>query len=139
MAPLIERNAAPRRHPGAEGESYPPAPSDALVMRAIRGRGLVATITPTFAVAVIVGVVTTLIARRPAPVTDEIGTEAHRCNESLTQLRADFSQFKAETSLHNQIVENRINDLLSRSVRTTSEDFEPSQLAPKVSRALRGQ
>lgn len=139
MAPLIERDATRKPHPAAEVESVRPTPTDAAVIRAIRGKGIVATITPHFAVAVIVGVATAFVARKPAPVTEEVGSEARRCNESVTQLRADFTQFKAETALHNQIVESRINELLSRSIRTTSQDFEPSQLAPRVSRALRGQ
>ncbi len=138
MRRILEQNASPRLHPGAEPEA-PNHPNDTATFHVDRRKGIVATITPHFAVAVIVGLVTAFVARKPDHVTEETGSEARRCNESVTQLRADFTQFKAETSLHNQIVESRIIELLSRSIRTTSQDFEPSQLAPGVSRALRGQ
>src|ERR1700749_4831394 len=103
--PLTEQNVARRPHPGAEPPTVyaDTSPSDAATIAAIKGKGLVATITPHFVVAVIVGLVTAFWARRPDPVSENTGNEARRCNESVIQLRADFTQFRAEMALHNQI------------------------------------
>lgn len=128
MAPLIERNLARRPHPGAEPPSEPP-PDDTATIRAVKGKGLVATITPHFAVAVIVGTITALLARQPDPVSAGVGNEARRCNESVTQLRADFTQFKAEIALHNQQIERDINQLL---IRAGASKYDPPQAVPSA-------
>jgi hypothetical protein len=124
--PIIERNEAARRHPGAEPIVYPlseRAPADdTATIRAIKGKGLVATITPHFAVAVIVGVGTAWFARRPDPVSENVGDAARRCNESVTQLRADFNQYKAEQSLANLMNEKKLNELLARTYVPSNYD-----------------
>lgn len=130
MAPLIEKNVARKPHPGAEPIVYPlqsevPA-DDTATIRAVRGKGIVATITPHFAVAVIVGTITALLARKPDPISEGVGNEARRCNESVTQLRADFTQFKAEIAIHNQQIERDINQLLARG----AGNYNPPQAVP---------
>lgn len=151
MAPIVEQNRARLTHPGAErprvdgplGETIPPSgeagPSDAATIRAIRGKGIVATITPHFAVAVIVGLATAFVARRPDPVSAGVGDEARRCNESVTQLRADFTQFKAEMSIAQFGNERRLNELLAR-IPAQGQSYQPmlDPLAPGVSRQLQG-
>jgi hypothetical protein len=141
MAPLIERNTAKRPHPGAEPIVYPVSeapPSDAATIRAIRGKGIVATITPHFAVAVIVGTITAFVARKPDPVSENVGSEARRCNESVTQLRADFTQFKAEQAIHNLSGESKLNELLTRSWNGGNYDRAvPHPIDNAVSRELR--
>ena len=135
VPPLIERDVSPRGHPAIEVD--PEHYSEAATIHAIKGRGLVATITPPFDVAVIVGLVTAWFSHKPDPVSDSIGQDAHRCNESLTQLRADFTQFKAEQSLHDLALESKMNELLARTWNGGgSQAIQPSQLAPGVSRAL---
>ena len=125
---------------GKPSEStVPPEESDAATLRAVKGKGVVATITPHFAVACIVGLVTAFIARKPDPVTSDIGNEARRCNESVVALRADFTQFKAQTELHNQQIERDINQLLARTTPVFAQpSIQPAAIAPAVSSALRG-
>lgn len=113
------------------------APLDAATVRAIKGKGVVATITPHFAVAVIVGLATAFLARRPDPVTADVGSEARRSSEAVTALRADFVQFKAETQLHNQQIERDINQLLARSNPVFAQpSIQPAAIAPAMNRAL---
>ncbi len=135
MRPLVERNVSPARHPGAEPSE---APDDTATVRAIRGKGIVATLTPHFIVSVIVGLVTAFAVKHPDPISADVGGEARRCNESVTQLRADFTQFKAETSLHNLAIESKMNELLSRtwSVGPGQPSPAPSQLSIDVSRQI---
>lgn len=114
MRPIVEQYGAAKGHPGAEPD-VDHGPGDAAAIRAIKGKGLVATITPTFAVAVIVGLVTHFATAKPDPVSGEVGNEARRCNESVTQLRADFTQYKAEQSLANIMNERKLNELLART------------------------
>lgn len=83
-------------------------------MRAIRGGGFVARVPSHFAVLVIGALAAAYFKSRPEPVSQEIGQAAIRCNESVVALRADFVQFKAETSLHNAQTEHDINQLLIR-------------------------
>lgn len=121
--------------------SSSPAPlssEDAAVIRAVKGKGIVATITPHFAVAVIAAVTSAWFARKPDPVTADVGSEAHRCNEAVTALRADFTQFKAEQALHNLANESKLNELLARTWNGGSiqPSIQPSRIAPEVSRAL---
>jgi hypothetical protein len=127
--PVIERDATKRPHPGAEPIVYPlsEAPADdTATIRAVKGKGLVATITPHFAVAVIVGVITAVLARKPDPISEGVGNDARRCNESVTQLRSDFSQYKAETESHFREIERLANQLLARD----SGHYNPPQVAP---------
>ncbi len=140
--PVIEKNSARRPHPGAEPIAYPlstPPPeggADAATIRAIKGKGVVATITPHFAVAVIVGVTTAFLSHKGDPVSENVGNEARRCVESVTQLRADFTQYKAEQGLANWALERKLNELLARTALPGQPSTPPSQLGVGVSREL---
>lgn len=135
MRPITEQNAAPQKHPGAEVDV---GPSDAATVRAIKGKGLVATLPSHFVVAVIVGLAAHFWTQKPDPVSEQVGGEARRCNESVTQLRADFTQFKAEQALHNLAQEQLLNGLTSRigSIGLGQPSPAPSQLSVDVSRQL---
>jgi hypothetical protein len=137
MRPVIEQNQAPQKHPGAEVDV---GLSDAATVRAIKGKGIVATLPSHFVVAVIVGLVGYFAAHKPDPVSADIGNEARRCNESVTQLRADFTQYKAERSLVDMMTERKLNELLSRTwiSSPSNPSIQPSSLGIGVSRELSG-
>jgi hypothetical protein len=115
IPPIIERNAAPKRHPGAEVPSVSPAevgPSDAAVLRAIKGRGIVATIPSHFAVLVIGALAAAYLKAQSGGVPSDVVQDIHRCVDSVNSLRVDLTVLKAEVEQHNAQTEHDINQLL---------------------------
>jgi hypothetical protein len=123
-----------------EGSSAPPAAlteSDAATIRAVKGKGLVATVTPTFVVAVVVGLASAWFARKPDPVSAGTTEDAKRCNEAVTALSAEFRQYRGESEAHFRQLEWNLNQLLARSTPNYNlPGSPPTQLDNAIGRQL---
>jgi len=114
------------------------AADDRATVRLIKGRGVAVTFSSHFAIAVVGAAVAYFASHKADPISADVGSEARRCNESVTQLRADFTQFKAEQSMHNLAFESKMNELLARtwSASPGQPSAPSSQLGINVSRQL---
>lgn len=121
----------------SRGSTAPLSEADAITLRAVRGKGLVATITPHAVVAVIVGLASAWYARRPDPVSAGVGEETRRCNEAVTALGAEFKQYRGESEAHFRQLEWNMNQLLARSAPNYNlPSAQPTQLDSAISRQL---
>ena len=105
---------------GAWVQSEPPEDSetrsDEATLRVMRGRGFALTLGSHFAIAVITAVVG-FVWHSQHSQTPDVSEDVRHMKEDIAGLKSDFSQFKAQAALQEQLTERQLNELLARTAK----------------------